>query len=109
MIADRLKVRVDILMPFQKESPAVLNSKFLNKVKIQSLIPQTELNYRILNRTKAFSKLISSAREPSKTQFPSELSFSIPSGALKSGNPIPNGARNSNFQFPAAVLGSPNN
>ena len=83
MIADRLKVQIYILMPFQKESPAKLNSKFLNKVKIQNLIPQTELNFRILSRTKAFSKLISPAREPSRTQFPSELSFSIPSGALK--------------------------
>ena len=41
MIADRLKVQIDILMPFQKKSPAELNSKFLNKVKIQSLTPQT--------------------------------------------------------------------
>ena len=39
MITDRLKVQVDILMPFQKKSPAELNSKFLNKVKIQNLIP----------------------------------------------------------------------
>ena len=72
MIADRLKVQVNILMPFQKESLAELNSKFLNEVKIQDLIPQTELNFRILSRTKAFSKLISPARGPSRTQFPSE-------------------------------------
>ena len=90
MIVDRLKVQVDILMPFQKESLAELNSKFLNKVKIQSLIPETELNFGILSRTKAFSKLISPAREPSRTQFPSELSFSIPSGA-----------KTSNYQSPA--------
>ena len=62
MIVDRLKVQIDILMPFQKESPAELNSKFLNKVKIQSLIPQTELDFRIFSRTKAFSKLISPAK-----------------------------------------------
>ena len=80
---DDCRVQIDILMPFQKESLAELNSKFLNKVKIHNLIPQTELNFRTLNRTKAFSKLISPAREPSRTQFPSELSFSIPSGALK--------------------------
>ena len=66
MIADRLKVQTDILMPLQKESPAKLNSKFLNKVKIQNLMPQTELNFRILSRTEAFSKLISPAREPSR-------------------------------------------
>ena len=66
MIADRLKVQIDILMPFPKESPAELNSKFLNKVKLQNLIPQTNLNFRILSRTKAFSKLISPAREPSR-------------------------------------------
>ena len=56
MIADRLKVQIDTLMPFQKKSPAELNSKFLNKVKIQNLIPQTELNFRILSRTKSFLK-----------------------------------------------------
>ena len=66
MITDKLKVQIDILMPFQKESPAVLNPKFLNEVQIQSLNPQTELNLRILSRTKAFSKLISPAREPSR-------------------------------------------
>ena len=67
MIADRLKVQVGILMPFQRKSPAELNSKFLNKVKIQNLILQTELNFRILSRTKDFSKPISPAREPSRT------------------------------------------
>ena len=83
MIADRLKVQVDILMPFQKESLAELNSKFLNKVKIQNLFPQTELNSGSPAEHKLFPKLISPAREPSETQFPIELSFSIPSGALR--------------------------
>ena len=101
MITDRLKVQIDILMPFQKKFPADLNSKFLDKIKIQNLIPQTELNFRILSRTKAFSKLISPTREPSRTQFPSELNFRIPGGALKSENPIPNGAKTSNYQSPA--------
>ena len=101
MITDRLKVQLDISMPFQKESPADLNSKFLNKVKIQNLILQTELNFRILGRTEAFSKLISPAREPSRTQFLAELSFSIPSGALKSENPILSGAKTSTYQSPA--------
>ena len=73
-------------MPSQKKSPARLNSKFLNKVKIQNLIPQTELNFRILSRAKAFSKLISPAWELSRIQFPLESSFKIPSRA-KTVNP----------------------
>ena len=92
MITDRLKVRIDVLMPFQKESPAVLNSKFLNEVQIQSLIPQTELKFRILIReslpdTDFPSQRVFQKLTPLKVKFQNpqwsfvDLSFIIPSGA----------------------------
>ena len=56
MITDRLKVRINVLMPFQKESSAELYSKFLNKVKIQDLIPQTELKLQDPQQNKSFLK-----------------------------------------------------
>ena len=101
MIADRVKVQIDILIPFQKKSPADLNSKFLGKVKIQNLIPQTELSFRILSRESSL-----------KTDLPRQRAFlnSIPPrgkfqylqrSLKKSEDPIPSGAKTSNYQSPA--------
>ena len=58
MIAGRVKVQIDILIPFQKKSPAYLNSKFLNEVQIQSLIPQTKLKLQDPQQNKSFLKAV---------------------------------------------------
>ena len=83
MIADRVRVQTNILIPFQKESPAVLSSKFLNKVKIQNLIPQTELNFRILSRTKASSKADYPSQRAFQNSIPFRVEFQYPQWSLK--------------------------
>ena len=68
MITDRLKVQVDISMPFQKESPVDLNSKFLNP----ELNSPNRVKLQDLQQSKSFLK----------TDFPSQRAFlnSIPLG-----------------------------
>ena len=77
MIADRVKVHIDILIPFQKKSPADLNSKFLDKVKIQNLISQTELNFRILNR-KSFLETNFPSLRAFRNSIPHRVKFQYP-------------------------------
>ena len=91
MIVDRLKVQVDILMPFREESPAVLNSKFLNKVKIQNLIPQ-RVKLQDPQQNKSFLK----------TDFPSQRAFqnSIP---LRAKFQYPQWNKASNYQSPSRM------
>ena len=64
MITDRLKVQVDILMPFQKESSAELNSKFPNQRAFQNSIP---LRVKFQNPQWSLKNL--------KIQSPAELRF----------------------------------
>ena len=82
MIADKLRVQIDILIPFQKKFPADLNSKFLDKVKIQNLIPQTELNFRILSR-KSFLKTDFPSQRAVQNLISLRVKFQYPQWGLK--------------------------